>query len=47
VLTDLHSSYGTFLANGQKLTPGVPHNLKARDSFYLGEAENTLYLDMG
>jgi S1-C subfamily serine protease len=46
VLTDLHSRYGTFLTNGQKLPPGVPYNLKARDSFYLGEAENTVYVDL-
>ncbi|MDR2089223.1 MAG: trypsin-like peptidase domain-containing protein [Clostridiales Family XIII bacterium] len=46
VLTDLHSSYGTFLASGQKLAPGVPYNLKARDSFYLGEPENTVYVDL-
>jgi hypothetical protein len=46
VLTDLRSSYGTFLSNGQKLAAGVPHNLKARDSFYLGEPENTVYVDL-
>lgn len=47
VLTDLNSSYGTFLSSGQKLTPGVPYPLRQRDSFYLGERENTLYVDLG
>ncbi len=42
-LTDLNSTYGTFLSNGQKLTPNVPYILKAGDSFYLGESENTFY----
>ena len=27
VLTDLGSSYGTFLGNGKKLAPNVPENL--------------------
>ena len=47
ILTDLNSSYGTFLSNGQKLTPNVPYTLRQRDSFYLGEQDNTLYVDMG
>ncbi len=47
ILTDLNSSYGTFLSNGQKLTPNVPYTLRQRDSFYLGEQDNTLYVDLG
>ena len=41
-LTDLNSTYGTYLQNGQKLTPGVPYKLRAGDNFYLGERTNLL-----
>ncbi len=46
ILTDLKSSYGTFLSNGQKLTPNVPCPLRLKDSFYLGEKDNAFYLDL-
>ena len=46
VLEDLQSTYGTYLANGQKLTPGVPYRLREGDSFYLGEPANTLRVEM-
>ncbi|NMA08804.1 MAG: FHA domain-containing protein [Clostridiales bacterium] len=46
VLVDLQSTYGTFLSSGQKLLPGVPYTLKARDSFYLGDPSNALYVDL-
>ena len=46
LLTDLKSTYGTYLANGQKLTPGVPYRLREGDSFYLGEPANTLRVEM-
>lgn len=46
ILIDLKSSYGTFLANGQKLTPGVAYRLKAGDQFYLGGNENTLRVEL-
>lgn len=36
VLTDLGSSYGTFLASGQKLMPNQPVPLRMGDRFYLG-----------
>ena len=42
VLTDMQSTYGTFLANGQKLTPNLPYRLRAGDQFYLGEPQNKL-----
>lgn len=42
ILTDLNSTYGTFLQNGQKLTPGVPFRLNPGDGFYLGENANML-----
>lgn len=40
ILTDLNSSYGTFLMDGRRLTPGVGQRLKPGDSFYLGEKGN-------
>lgn len=45
-LTDLQSTYGTFLQNGQKLTPNMPYRLRAGDQFYLGEPQNKLQLSM-
>lgn len=47
MLTDLKSSYGTFLKNDQKLTPGQVYRLKAGDSFYLGEKANELRVELG
>lgn len=35
-LTDLGSTYGTFLSNGRQLPPNFPETLYAGDSFYLG-----------
>ena len=46
VVTDLHSSYGTFLAGGQRLAPDTPVKLPPKSSIYLGEVENTIYLDV-
>lgn len=46
ILTDLKSTYGTFLANGQKLTPGVPYRLKAGEQFYLAGKENSMCVEM-
>ena len=40
VLTDLGSSYGTFLGNGKKLTPNVPEKLYAGDTFFLCDPSN-------
>lgn len=37
ILTDNGSSYGTFLENGNKLTPNVPVTLSAGNSFYLAD----------
>lgn len=44
ILTDLGSSYGTFLAGGQRLTPnqGVP--LRPGDRFYLGSEKETFII---
>ncbi len=47
LVTDLNSSYGTFLMNGQKLQPNVPYHLKAGESFYVGENTNVLCVEVG
>lgn len=47
VLTDLQSTYGTYLRNGQKLTPNMAYRLRSGDQFYLGEAGNLLQVDVG
>lgn len=47
ILTDLKSSYGTYLENGQKLSPGVPYHLNKGERFYLGESGNMLAVEMG
>lgn len=46
VVTDLNSTYGTFLADGQRIAPNAPMKLAAKSSIYLGETDNTLYLDV-
>ena len=46
VVTDLQSSFGTYLQNGQRLTPNMATHLKAGDSFYLGEPSNMLRVDL-
>lgn len=40
VLTDLGSSYETFLGNGKKLAPNVPEKLYAGDTFFLCDPSN-------
>ncbi len=46
VVTDLKSTYGTFLANGQRIAPDTPVKLTPKSSFYLGESGNTVYVDL-
>ena len=46
VVTDLNSTYGTFLAGGQRLQPNTPAKLAPKSSFYLGEVDNTVYVDV-
>ena len=46
VVTDLNSTYGTFLAGGQRLQPNTPAKLVPKSSFYLGEVDNTVYVDV-
>lgn len=46
VVTDLSSTYGTFLSNGQRLAPNTPVKLPPKTSIYLGEAANTVCLEL-
>jgi hypothetical protein len=46
VLTDLGSSYGTFLMNGQQLAPNTPAKLRTKESFYLASPSNTFIVDV-
>lgn len=46
LLTDLRSTYGTYLASGQKIVPGSAVRLRPGDSFYLGERENMLCVEL-
>lgn len=46
VVTDLNSTYGTFLSNGQRVAPNTPVKLPPKSSFYLGEADNTVCVDL-
>ena len=46
ILTDLKSTYGTFLMNGQKLALGGSARLKPGDSFYLGDNANVLRVEL-
>ena len=44
VLTDLGSTYGTFLRDGTRLTANVPCSLHSGDAFYLAEPANTFQI---
>ena len=46
VVTDLNSTYGTFLANGTRIAPNTPVQLPAKSAIYLGEVANTIYLEL-
>lgn len=47
ILTDLGSTYGTFLMNGQKLNANVSYRLKPGDSFYVGDKTNMICVELG
>ena len=44
IITDLGSSYGTFLGNGKKLTANVAEKMYAGDTFYLCDNANRFVL---
>lgn len=46
VVTDLNSTYGTYLMSGQKMQPNMPCRMRAGDKFYLGEQGNVISLTM-
>jgi len=46
IVTDLNSTYGTFLSGGQRLAPNTPTKLAPKSSFYLGETANTISLEL-
>lgn len=46
VLTDLRSTYGTFLGNGERLTANRPYRLHSGDSFYTGDPANLFIVDL-
>ncbi len=45
VLTDLGSTYGTFLMNGQKLNPNTPCRLAPGETFYVGDPVNMVRVE--
>ncbi len=47
IITDLRSTYGTFLMSGQKLNANVPYRMKAGESFYVGDKQNVLRVELG
>ena len=47
ILTDLRSTYGTFLASGQKLDANVPYRLKPGNGFYVGDRANAIRVELG
>lgn len=46
LVTDLRSSYGTFLMNGQRLQANVPYHLKAGESFCVGDQANVIQVEL-
>lgn len=47
VVTDLKSTYGTFLMNGERLVPERPYYLYPGDGFYVGDRVNELRVELG
>lgn len=47
VLTDLGSTYGTYLNNGERLTPDRPYSLHPGDGFYTGDPVNKFSVNLG
>ena len=46
IVRDLGSTYGTYLDSGMKLEANKPYQLNAGESFYLGEKDNMLSLEI-
>lgn len=45
-LTDLGSTYGTYLANGEKIVPNKPYLLSSGESFYIGDRLNMFRVEL-
>lgn len=45
LITDLRSTYGTFLMNGQRLQANVPYHCKSGESICIGERMNVLRVE--
>lgn len=46
IVTDLGSTYGTFLLDGRRIEANKPFHLKDGDSFYVGDKSNVLRLEI-
>lgn len=46
IVTDLNSTYGTFLAGGQRVNAGNPKSLSPGTSIYLGSTDNSILLEL-
>ena len=46
VIVDRGSTYGTYLADGRKLEPNVPYDVKNGTVFYLASRENKFEIRM-
>jgi FHA domain/Trypsin-like peptidase domain len=46
VIEDLGSTNGTYLANGERIWPGQPRELRPGDRFYVGDARNQFEVRM-
>lgn len=47
IVTDLRSTYGTFLANGQKMDANVPYRVTPGSEFYVGDKANGIRVELG
>lgn len=47
IVTDLRSTYGTFLMNGQRLNANVPCRIKPGNGFYVGDKANGIRVELG
>lgn len=47
IVTDLGSTYGTFLMNGQKLEANAPCRIKPGSGFYVGDKANAIRTELG
>ncbi len=46
IVTDLNSSYGTFLMNGAKMEPNRHYSFNPGDSFYVGDKANVIQFEV-